>query len=112
MHSTLDFSDFAYNLSAAGGFGSSPAASEEYSSELEYTSEQSSEESSEYIEESFEMSSGTVYVDYSEQIASIQSGINDLNTRLDLSITLCFIALALFVSVIFFRIFNWFWKDL
>lgn len=114
MHKTVNFSNLTFNLSAAGGSGTSPAASEETSSEfLESSSEISSEDTSEDTSEgSSELSSEIVYIDYTDQLTSIQTGINDANTRLELTITLGFIALAIFVSLTFFRIFNWFWRDL
>lgn len=94
-----DLNNTTFNTSSDAGEVESSSAGVEDSSEFD-----SPEESSEVYTE--------VGYDYTEQFNAIQSGLVDINTRLDLTITLLFISLAIFVSVLLFRIFNWFWKDL
>lgn len=97
MQEDLNYTTF--NTSSDADEVESSSAETEESSEID-----SSEDSSEVYTE--------VGYDYTEQFNSIYSGLLDINTRLDLTITLLFISLAIFVSVLLFRIFNWFWKDL
>lgn len=94
-----DLNNTTFNTSSDADEVESSSAETEESSEID-----SSEDSSEVYTE--------VGYDYTEQFNSIYSGLLDINTRLDLTITLLFISLAIFVSVLLFRIFNWFWKDL
>ena len=82
----------------------------EISSEDE--SEISSEDESELSSEDLSETTSEVYIDYSDTLQTISTGIDTINNRLELSFTLGYVAIALFVTIILFRIFNWFWKDL
>ena len=75
-------------------------------------SEISSEDESELSSEDLSETTSEVYIDYSDTLQTISTGIDTINNRLELSFTLGYVAIALFVTIILFRIFNWFWKDL
>lgn len=87
----------------------SELTSEEYVSYLPSESEELFEDSSEVTSEDSSEDSSEV-IDYTESLTYISSGIDAVNTRLELCVTLGFIAISLFVSIIFFKIFSWFWK--
>lgn len=100
MQENVNYTTF--NTSSAGGEAESSPLDMEETSEVENTSEESSEDIS---EESSENYTESVYIDYTEQF-------NQLNTKLEATFVVLFITLSLFVTIIIFRVFNWFFKDL
>lgn len=83
--------------------------SEEESENIsEVPSEDASEETSEDLSEvpSEDISSG------SEQLETISLQLDNIQTRLDHSLACALVLICLLSSVLIYRIFAWFWKDL
>lgn len=106
--------DFMINLCTSSELPSDNPPSEGNTSEIisEILSEEESENISEVPSEdsseetSEEVSTGT------EQLETISLQLDNIQTRLDHSLACALVLICLLSSVLLYRIFAWFWKDL
>ena len=81
-------------------------------SEEEVSEEVSEEESEDLSEEESEESSDETSetIDYTETLTDINDNIIMVSNRLDFLSASCWIALSIFIAIIFYKLFAWFWK--